>query len=303
MSKVILTVGLPGSGKSTWIKNYVANIDVPYTICSKDDFFEKDGKYTYDPTKISYAYDSCFNKFMNALRSEIPLIFVDNINIANKNRKRYINKAAEYGYDVEVKVFPSDIDRVKLQNQSPERIAANKVIPDSVIDGMSSKLDIEPGTWKLVNGKLVKILETKQFIRVSEIQEMAATPPPPTATELNPPAQTQQVNTSSIPSWVKQPDSTTTIGFAGKEAANAMGDKGSQRQIAIKNAISGLTNRIASKLSANNRKFDSNQLASWVSSNASPNQFYTAQDGTIYALASIQYSSLVAFLRQLSPVQ
>jgi predicted kinase len=302
MSKVILTVGPPGVGKTTWIKNYVANINEPYVICSADHYFEKEGKYVYEPSKIGLAHNSCFEKFVNALRSEIPLIFIDNTNVIKEQRAKYINKANEYGYEVEVKVFPVDINRIKLQNKSQERIDANKIIPDSVIDRMSSKLDLDPGTWKLVNGKLVKILETKQFIRVSEIQEMAATPPPPTTAELNPPAQTQQVS-SSMPSWIQQPDSATTIGFAGKEASNAMGDKGLQRQVATKNAISGLTNRIASKLTANNRKFDANQLSSWISSNASTNQFYTAQDGTTYALASVQYSSLVTFLRQLSPTQ
>ncbi len=170
MGKVIITVGPPGVGKSYWIKQYIEQHDVPYAICSADHYFEKDGKYIYKPTEIGFAHNTCFEKFVNALRAEVPLIFVDNTNIVKEHRAKYVNKALEYDYEVEIKAFPVDIERIKAQNASDERKVAGKVIPDSVIDRMVAKLDIEPGTYKLVDRKPVRILETNLFIRSKPIK-------------------------------------------------------------------------------------------------------------------------------------
>ena len=170
MGKVIILVGPPGVGKDYWIKKYTQKISTPYVVCSADDYFMDSGKYNYRPQEIGQAHSTCFEKFSNALRSEVPLIFVSNTNIVKDHRSKYVNKALQYDYDVEIKVFPVNIEVIKRQNSSPERLAQNKIIPDSVIDRMVAKLDIEPGLWRAEHDggrsyKTTRMLESNDFVR------------------------------------------------------------------------------------------------------------------------------------------
>ena len=63
--KAIITRGLPGSGKSTYRKQFEAGI---VTVCSADDFHTlADGTYAFDPKKTSEAHGYCLRKFANTL--------------------------------------------------------------------------------------------------------------------------------------------------------------------------------------------------------------------------------------------
>ena len=170
MGKVIILVGPPGVGKSYWVKEYVKTHRVPYVICSADHFFEHDGKFTYDPSKIWLAHSTCFEKFQTAMNNDTPLIFIDNINATRKDRSKYINRAIENGYEVELQVFTRDPSIIKQQNKSQERVDAGKLVPDEYIDKVLPKFDIEPGLWKAEHDGnksygLKQALEAKQFIK------------------------------------------------------------------------------------------------------------------------------------------
>lgn len=116
--KMIIMCGLPGSGKSTLAKLLLEQAladGQTATICSTDDFMMVDGKYCWEPKKLGWAHRSCEEKALNACRDKVDLVIVDNTNLFNRSRKRYLKIAAENGYESEIKIVGTfDIDFVKL---------------------------------------------------------------------------------------------------------------------------------------------------------------------------------------------
>ena len=55
---LILVRGLPGSGKSTYVKNNYSE----FKHFEADMYFTKNGVYTFDPYKIKDAHDWCFTE-------------------------------------------------------------------------------------------------------------------------------------------------------------------------------------------------------------------------------------------------
>ena len=94
--------GIPGSGKSTWAKNY----PTPCFIVSTDKFFidEKDGEYKFDIEKLGYNHQKAFYQFQGAVNNEVPVIIIDNTNIKRKNYKNYVEFGLSGGYTVVQKV-------------------------------------------------------------------------------------------------------------------------------------------------------------------------------------------------------
>jgi gluconate kinase len=107
--KVIILRGVSGCGKSTLAQyisdlynlTYEDRVDVQNSvICTADDYFMKDGEYVFDVTKLGRCHEYCQDKFENALRAEVGLVICANTNTKERDFKFYVDKAAEYGYDV-----------------------------------------------------------------------------------------------------------------------------------------------------------------------------------------------------------
>jgi predicted kinase len=100
--KVIIMQGLPGSGKSTWIKNNCPEA----VICSADHYFldRETGEYKFDATKIGEAHKECLQKFLEQTEGPLAedLVVVDNTNLSLWEMATYIQVAAARGYTVEV---------------------------------------------------------------------------------------------------------------------------------------------------------------------------------------------------------
>ena len=62
--KLVLIRGLPGSGKSTMAKNMLG-----FEHYEADMFFERDGKYIYEPSKIKEAHEWCQRETFRALKN------------------------------------------------------------------------------------------------------------------------------------------------------------------------------------------------------------------------------------------
>lgn len=107
VKKVIIMIGVPGSGKTTWINNYIKeNYILPseYVICSADHFFEKTGKYVFFGSGLAQAHAECMAKFKHALTQGTQFIFVDNTNIKEEHRDPYIAAAHEAEYKIKLQI-------------------------------------------------------------------------------------------------------------------------------------------------------------------------------------------------------
>ena len=92
---VVIMSGLPGSGKSTWIKKHSKD----ETVCSADHFFMRDGEYCFNPSQLGEAHASCMRRFIDAL-SKGQNVIVDNTNLSWDEISPYYSVAKAFGAKV-----------------------------------------------------------------------------------------------------------------------------------------------------------------------------------------------------------
>lgn len=101
MSKtVVILRGLPGAGKSTWIKN---NLPSGAVVCSADKYWETpDGEYKFVQERIGEAHRWCQEMFARAIGAGEDLVVVDNTSITIREIQPYYNLAVTSGYTVRI---------------------------------------------------------------------------------------------------------------------------------------------------------------------------------------------------------
>lgn len=138
---ITLLIGLPGSGKST----YLNSIDKGNAaILSRDNFVESMGVgRTYSEKwndihfnkKKEKALNLAFNAYYNELLASGQDIIIDMTNLTKKNRRKFTNNASQKKYKVHAVVFATDVDTCIQRNIS--RIGKN--VGESVIREMASR--------------------------------------------------------------------------------------------------------------------------------------------------------------------
>ena len=115
MSKVIIMQGIPGSGKSTWIKKvYMKSYrkdfyyKLPPPICSVDDYFVGKRRNFYEAcdNEVKCAHQECLKKFLyeiNQLNDGYPRdVIVDNANCTLWEMAPYVQIGQAYGFQIDV---------------------------------------------------------------------------------------------------------------------------------------------------------------------------------------------------------
>jgi len=102
---VILVRGIPGSGKSTHVRELLKKcakqgmLFHEVVVCSADDYFNVQtgsGKveYRFDPTELPIAHTRCLAKFIDAVSDEgVKMVIVDNTFIHQWEMQNYIKLA------------------------------------------------------------------------------------------------------------------------------------------------------------------------------------------------------------------
>jgi predicted kinase len=126
---VVLAIGLPGSGKSSWFKRH------ELTPLSSDMLrailFD-------DPTEQRFQ-DLIFSNLRSMLKARLiarrPLNYVDATNLTAHDRASWIKLAKDYGYEVQAVYFDVPLDVCLQRNAKRER-----KVPDDVMRRMAGKL-------------------------------------------------------------------------------------------------------------------------------------------------------------------
>ena len=123
---VFILRGVPGSGKSSFAKGLVANGGV---IHSTDDFFCKDGDYSFDPDRLGEFHTWNFLRFKTSLRNGIPVVVLDNTNSQKREWIHYAMTARSFGYYVVI---------ISMPHPDPEIAARRNVhrVPEDCIRKM-----------------------------------------------------------------------------------------------------------------------------------------------------------------------
>lgn len=98
MNKVILVRGIPGVGKSFWVKKHYPEA----TYCSSDLFFMVDGEYIFDMKKLGQSHSSCLNQFLWAMERRQETIVVDNTFSRRWEFQNYVFQACMNDYNVKI---------------------------------------------------------------------------------------------------------------------------------------------------------------------------------------------------------
>jgi predicted kinase len=130
-----IMVGLPGSGKSTYAKNFIKDKDIEYL--SSDSLRAVYGKDETDQSVTSIVFGHIKKKVDESLKDG-KNVLVDATSVNRKERSDYINTAKKYGAKVVAIVFKMDrqglIERNKKRGEQ-----GGRVVPDWVIDKMLNK--------------------------------------------------------------------------------------------------------------------------------------------------------------------
>ena len=137
MNTLYITVELPGSGKSTYAKEFIKGKDVEYL--SSDSLRAVYGKGEDDQTVTPIVFGHIKKKVDEFLKDG-KNVMVDATSVNRRERSDYINTAKKYGAKVVAIVFKMDrqelIDRNKKRGEQ-----GGRVVPDWVIDKMIAKFE------------------------------------------------------------------------------------------------------------------------------------------------------------------
>ena len=126
---VVLAIGLPGSGKSSWFKRH--NITPLSSDLLRALLFD-------DPTEQRFQ-DLVFSNLRSMLKARLiarrPMNYVDATNLSPHERNGWIKLAKDYGYEVQAVFFDVPVEVCLERNQRRER-----KVPEDAMRRMAGKL-------------------------------------------------------------------------------------------------------------------------------------------------------------------
>ncbi|MBI3208408.1 MAG: AAA family ATPase [Candidatus Solibacter usitatus] len=126
---VVILVGLPGSGKST----YAATKRLP--VLSSDEIRKLLLDDVTDQSGNREVFETLRSLLQQRLEFGRPLTCIDATSLTRSERRQYIRIAEAYGANVEAVYLAASLAVCKRRNRKRER-----VVPDDVMERMAAKL-------------------------------------------------------------------------------------------------------------------------------------------------------------------
>jgi len=127
--KIVIAVGLPGSGKST----YFAKLGV--NAISSDAIRRQLSDDEADQSIHHQVFTTVRYLLRQRLELRRPETCIDATNLTIKERKRYIKIAREYGCEIDALYFDVPLEVCKARNA-----ARGRIVPDAAMDALAAKL-------------------------------------------------------------------------------------------------------------------------------------------------------------------
>ena len=127
--RIVVLVGLPGSGKSTYVEQLGAGVLSSDTI----------RKLLADDEAIQTIHDRVFQTLRYLLRHRLelgrPVTYIDATNLTPQERRPYIGIGKTFGCTLEAVYFDVPLAVCRERNRARQR-----VVPDEALDSMAAKL-------------------------------------------------------------------------------------------------------------------------------------------------------------------
>jgi predicted kinase len=150
---VVLAIGLPGSGKSSWFKRH--NV-VPLSS-------DMVRSLLFDDVREQRFQDLVFSNLRSMLKARLiakrPTNYVDATNLTPQERQHWIKLAKDYNYEVHAVFFDVPLEVCVERHQRRDR-----VVPEDVLRRMAAKLKaptFEEGFAKITVVRVKKQEEKK----------------------------------------------------------------------------------------------------------------------------------------------
>ena len=127
--RIILAVGLPGSGKSTYFSNVGAH------AISSDAIRLQLADDETDQTIHARVFATMRYLLKQRIELRRPVTYVDATNLTRRDRRPFIKLAQKHECDIEALFFDIPLEVCKARNSSRSRL-----VPDHVLDRMAAKL-------------------------------------------------------------------------------------------------------------------------------------------------------------------
>jgi predicted kinase len=129
LMQLIIIRGIPGSGKSTKAREIISEREGSVDHFEADMFFERDGEYRFDPTKLKDAHEWCQNQTRASLEAGRDVI-VSNTFVKRWEAQPYLDMAEELGADVKIIICKGEYgsvhgvpeDRIQIMKENFESI-------------------------------------------------------------------------------------------------------------------------------------------------------------------------------------